>query len=90
MISSLRDTKLYFENLFNDNWTQTPIHFVGQVETLHGPRWWWGISGQVVIYRMSQTVTHEVFSMGEGSIIAFLSCTSIYRIHTHTTIANEE
>jgi hypothetical protein len=30
MVSTLRATKLYFEKLFADNWTQTPIHFAGQ------------------------------------------------------------
>lgn len=30
MISNLRDTKYYFENLFDTWWEQTPIHFVGQ------------------------------------------------------------
>lgn len=26
----LKETKKYFEDLFNDNWTATPIHFGGQ------------------------------------------------------------
>lgn len=27
---SLKETKKYFENLFNDNWHETPIHFIGE------------------------------------------------------------
>tara|TARA_R110000772_G_scaffold5454_1_gene19459 strand:- start:12680 stop:13069 length:390 start_codon:yes stop_codon:yes gene_type:complete len=30
MISEFRETKLYYENMFNTNWKATKIHFVGQ------------------------------------------------------------
>jgi hypothetical protein len=30
MISNFKETKYYFENMFATNWSQTPIHFVGQ------------------------------------------------------------
>ena len=30
MISSFADTKLYYENMFNNHWKTTKIHFVGQ------------------------------------------------------------
>lgn len=30
MISAFQETKLYYENMFNDTWTATKIHFAGQ------------------------------------------------------------
>ncbi len=30
MKTSFRETKLFFEKMFLDNWNETPIHFVGQ------------------------------------------------------------
>ena len=30
MISNFQKTKAYFETLFKDNWTSTPVHYAGQ------------------------------------------------------------
>ncbi len=35
-----RETKLFFESLFSDDWAQTPIHFAGQEFKADGiPQW---------------------------------------------------
>jgi hypothetical protein len=40
MISNLKQTKYYFENLFATKWSKTPIHFVGQEYNSKGiPSW---------------------------------------------------
>lgn len=40
MTSGLKETKFYFETLFAENWSTTPIHFVGQdFNQDDTPRW---------------------------------------------------
>ncbi len=44
-MGSLQETKFYFENLFNTDWTATPVHYVGQefkadgIDTWINPRY---------------------------------------------------
>jgi hypothetical protein len=40
MISNLKETKYYFENLFATKWTETPVHFVGQEYNSKGVSSW--------------------------------------------------
>ena len=40
MISNLKETKFYFENLFTTEWLATPIHFVGQEFDQDGTKQW--------------------------------------------------
>ena len=40
MVSILAETKLYFEDLINDNWDLTPIHFAGQEFDHDGTKRW--------------------------------------------------
>ena len=40
MVSNLKATKFYFEKMFLDKWTDTPIHFVGQEFDATGKTTW--------------------------------------------------
>ena len=40
MISNMKETKYFFENMFLTNWSDTPVHFVGQEFTAKGLTSW--------------------------------------------------